>query len=432
MPPPELMAPAGDRVCLQTAIQNGADAIYFGLDELNMRHSARNFTLDQLTEICTLCHSQNVKAYLTLNTIVFQAEMPTVDTFLQNAVASGVDAIIASDLGVIHKAHKIGLPVFISTQLSVANAEVIRFFHGQFGIRRFVLARECGLKEIADIRHDLGRLQDEIELEVFVHGAMCLSVSGRCFLSQFQHGTSANRGECYQPCRREYEVRDTQDGFEYKVGQGHIMSPQDLCTLPFLEKLLEAGIHSFKIEGRMRKADYVACVVSSYRQVIDHWQQHHLEENFSLEFEKLKSEKMLALNRVYNRGFGSGFFMGRPMEEWTKKSHSLSPLEKTYVGKVSNFYKKIQVAELTLAGCGLQKGEELLIQGDITGLVQQVILSMQIDHHDAESAEKGQEVAIQLLQPVRRGDEVYVLRQRTGLPNKLASSKDGLSDAQQA
>ncbi len=304
---PELMAPAGDMISLRAALEAGADAVYFGVVSMNMRASARNFAACEMPEISRLCHEYGAKAYLAMNTIVYDSELELAETLVEQATAAGIDAIICWDFAILDLALRYGIAAFVSTQMSVANSAALAFLYRHFGVKRFVLARECTLDEIVSIRRNLlAQLGDEaarIELEVFAHGAMCVSVSGRCFMSQIAFNQSANRGECRQPCRREYEIRDLRDGKEFVLGKDYVMSPRDLCTLPFLDKLLVAGIDSFKIEGRGRSPEYVSEVTACYRAYTDFYFAHHKDADFTARSDELKEELMKRLDAVFPRAF---------------------------------------------------------------------------------------------------------------------------------
>jgi len=413
---PEIMSPAGDQVSLQTAINAGCDAVYFGVEGLNMRAAAKNFTVNDLPEISALCHKNNVKAYLTLNVIVYESELETANKILNAAKSAGIDAVICWDFSVIQMAEKIGLPIFLSTQMSVSNSESLVFFYKKLGIKRFVLARECSLDDIIKIqekmREILGKESEKIEIEVFVHGAMCVSVSGRCFLSQNQFGKSGNRGECVQPCRREYLITDKEEEFSFRLGNNYILSPKDLCTLPFIEKLIEAGISSFKIEGRNRNPEYVSTVTAAYRKAVDFYFANKTNKNFVEEFEFFKKELVTELEKVYNRGFSTGFFLGKPVDEWTKKYGSSSTTFKLYSGTVKKYFRKAGVAEIKIENEEFIKGDEIIFQGATTGSHSQIAGSIEIEHQQIQTAGRGQLVAVKTSLRVRPNDRVFVVRKR--------------------
>ncbi len=394
-PKPELLAPAGEAVALRAALNAGADAVYFGAGALNMRKRARNFSMEDIPDVVASCRKAGAKAYLAMNTIVYEPELRVMEQGLDIAAEAQVDAIICWDGAVIDGARERGLEVHLSTQASVSNSREIMRRYKQDGIRRFVLARECSLPHIKAIRSalelELGEDSRQIELEAFIHGAMCVSVSGRCFMSEYSTGQSANRGACLQPCRRKYRIIDVEGEYEYEMGQDFIMSPRDMCTMPLLEKVLDAGIASLKIEGRMRNPEYVSTVVGAYRQAVDFWYANlagkqpdtGLENTDSPEgalspekallseaasstedplspegalspekagFEALKRNLTEELRKVFNRGFSPGFYMGRPAADWTRSPNSLASRRKESVGIVVNYFRKPGVAEIKVQG----------------------------------------------------------------------------------
>jgi len=411
----EILAPAGEWAALQAAIQGGCDAVYFGLEGLNMRSSARNFTLDELPEIVARCRESGVRCYLTLNTIVYDRELALLDRVLDAAAAAGVDAVIASDFAVIAGARVRGLDVHVSTQMSISNSRALALLFRDFGIRRFVLARECTLEDIALMRAnlavELGEDAAGVELEAFAHGAMCVAVSGRCFMSQFQYGKSANRGECLQPCRREYRIVNEEEGQEFSLGSDYVMSPKDMCSLPLIEKLLDAGIVSLKIEGRNRSPEYVLTVTAAYRAAVDFYLANRESPGFEDDFSELKSELLTKMRRVFHRGFSDGFFMGRPMDAWTGSGGSLAEVRKEFIGPVTNYYAKPGVAEVTVQSGVLETGADILIIGPTTGVLEQRLTSMEVEHRPVERAVKGMLVAVKTDGRVRRNDKLYVVRE---------------------
>ena len=414
---PEILAPAGNWTALRAALDAGADAVYFGVRGLNMRAAAGNFTPGSFPKIVAACRAAGSRCYLALNTIVYQSEITKVHSVLQRAGQAGVDAVIAWDFCVIEAAGRVGLPVHISTQMSVSNTESLLYFYRNLGVRRFVLARECTLADVRRIRRELreqlGERSSEVEIEVFAHGAMCVAVSGRCFMSALQYGASANRGACYQPCRREYEVKAVDEDISFKVGPGYVMSPRDLCTLPFIEKLIAAGVNSFKIEGRNRSPEYVSAVVGAYRRVVDFYFANKGRARFSVQFEALKRTELKCCERVYHRGFSNGFFMGRPIADWTDAGGSRSKVHKAYVGRVTKHFRRAGVSEILVESTPFQKGDTLLFQGPTTGVFEQVAESIEIEHNKVEAACKGRPVALKTAQVTRKNDQVYVLRTRT-------------------
>lgn len=405
--PVEIMSPAGDWTCLRAALQSGADAVYFGVRGLNMRSGSRNFSPADMGRIARDCHRAGARAYLALNTMIHENELGRVERVLKSAADAGIDAVICWDMAVIRRAAAAKLPVFLSTQMSVANSESIEFFYRAFGIRRFVLARECTLAQIRAIRRRLGELP--IEIEVFAHGAMCVSISGRCFLSESTAGKSANRGECTQPCRREYRLVDDEGNASFRMGDNYLLSPEDLCTLPFIEKLIGAGVASLKIEGRARTPEYVATVTGAYRRAVDYYFANRGRRNFREGFQALKTSLMAELDGVFHRGLSSGFFLGRPVGQWTRADGNRAARSKRHVGEVVNFYRKAGAAEIHVRNAGFAVGDELLIQGPTTGLVRTTVDSIQVEHEARQGAARGENVAVRVAQAVRPRDRVFVV-----------------------
>jgi len=405
------MAPAGDLTSLKAALDAGADAVYFGITSMNMRASARNFSAAQMPEIAQICHERKAKAYLALNTIVFDNECEQGRELVKQAAQAGIDAVICWDFAILQAALEFNIEPFISTQMSVANSTSIAFLYRNFGIKRFVLARECTLEELHNIRTNLikefGEKAKQIEIEIFAHGAMCVSVSGRCFMSQFHFENSANRGECRQPCRREYTITDIRDGKSFVLGQDYVMSPKDLCTLPFLDQLLEAGIDSLKIEGRGRSPEYVSTVTRCYRRFIDFYFENFADPDFKTNMAKLKDELMHELGQVFNRGFSDGFFFGRQIEDWTGGNGSKATHRKVYIGIVTNFFRKPMVAEIKVEANGFKTGDELMFQGPTTGVVSLVAESIEHQFKPVSEAPKNSFVGVKLSQRVRENDQVY-------------------------
>ncbi len=392
----ELLSPVQDFVSLRAAIEAGADAVYFGLKVLNMRANAKNFELRQLAGIVKLCHKNKVKAYLVLNTIIYDNEINKVGRILAKAARCGIDAVIAWDLAVINEANNLKIPVHVSTQASIANFEALKALKNNFEyINTVVLARELSLKQIKAIIKKLRKEKIAVAVETFVHGAMCVSVSGRCFLSQEIYGRSANRGDCLQPCRRKYLVKDVEDGYEFDLGEEFVFSPRDLCALLFLGKLIKAGVKCFKIEGRNRSPEYVKTVTGVYREAIDN----------------PKADKKLLMDRlrtVYNRDFSSGFYMGRPVNEWAKTDGGKATKKKIYVGVVTNFYKEPSVAEIRVEAREIKVGDMLMVQGNKSGVFEQEVESMQVEHTEVQSLKKGV-VGIKFNKRARINDKVFVI-----------------------
>lgn len=392
MKKPELLAPAGDFECLAVAINAGADAIYFGLQEFNMRARAKNFTIKDLPKIQRICRSKRIKKYLTLNTIIYDKELKKLEKIIKKAKPY-INAIICSDISVMILCRKYNIPFHISTQCSVSNSKTAEFYK-RLGARRIVLARELNLKQIK-------KISKIIPVEIFIHGAMCVSISGRCFTSQFLFNQSANRGECLHPCRRFYKVKD-KEGNELKVDNHHIFSAKDLCTLPFIDKLKKANISAFKIEGRNKEPEYVDTVTRVYRKAID---KRLTEQEIRKGIEELK--------KVYNKGFSSGFVLKTPTsDDFSKSEHSSATQSKKFIGKITHYYSKLGVASLHLNAGTLKLEDNIFIIGKTTGIIKHKIISMEIGGKVVEKVKKSQDVAIKL--PLcKKGDEVYKVIKKT-------------------
>ena len=388
----ELLAPAGNFLMLVTAVKAGADAVYFGLQKFGMRAAAKNFTIQDLEKMREICNKglnkRKVKMYLTLNTIVYNEEIKDIEETIKK-VKGKIDAVICWDLAVVNLCKKYKIPFFISTQASVSNIESAKFYK-KLGAKRIVLARELNLEQTKEI-------SKIIEVESFVHGAMCVAVSGRCFTSQFLFNKSANRGQCLHPCRRSYIVKDKQENYELELENDKVMSAKDLCTLPFIEKMKQAGITGFKIEGRNRDPRYVDTVVRIYRKALDK----------KLSKKEIK-ENLKELEKVYNKGFSSGFYLGVPTpDDFSKTEHSSATEKKHFVGKVTRYFPKAKVAAIQLVS-ELKINEEIVIIGNETGLVKSKVKRIEIDNKPVNSGKKGQEIGIKLPK-VKRNDEVYVI-----------------------
>ncbi len=373
---------------LSAAINAGADAVYFGLNEFSMRTGSKNFTIKDLPKVKKICGK--IKRYLTLNTIIYDDEIKKLETTIKK-VKKYIDAIICWDLSVINLCKKHKIEFHISTQASVSNLEAAKFYK-KLGAKRIVLARELNLKQVK-------KISKEIYVEAFAHGAMCVSVSGRCFMSQFLFNCSANRGKCIHPCRRSYIIKDKQEGYELEVENNKVMSAKDMCTLPFIDKMKKAGIKSFKLEGRNRDPRYVETVVRIYRKALD---------------KKLTKKEILQsleeLKKVYNRGFSSGFYLGLPSaEDFAKVEHSDATEKKHFVGKITHYYGNIDVAVLKLVS-PLKVGDEICIIGKTTGIESSKIERMEIKKKKVLKAKKGQDIAINIPKKVRKNDEVYLIK----------------------
>ena len=402
------MAPVGSYESLSAAIQAGADAVYFGVGNLNMRsRSAANFTLEDLSHIADIAHQHGVRTYLTVNTIIYNHEIEEMHSLVQAAKAAGISAIIASDMAVITYANRIGVEVHISAQCNISNVEAVRFF-AQFA-DVVVTARELPLRQVAeitqfirdnDIRGPKGEL---VQVEVFAHGALCMSVSGKCYLSLDEYNYSANRGACLQLCRREYLVKDLESDTELVVSGKYIMSPKDLCTIGFLDKILKAGVRVLKIEGRGRSADYVKTVVECYKEAV----QAVAEGTYSQEKIAAWTER---LRTVFNRGFWDGYYLGRKMGEWSERYGSQATENKVYLGKVTNYYTRPQVAEMKIETAEhLRVGDDLMVTGQTTGVYRATVEELRL----GDSAQPVQEVnqgdvfSVKTAEPLHRGDKLY-------------------------
>lgn len=403
----EIMAPVGSYESLAAAIQAGANSIYFGVENLNMRsHSANNFTIGDLHRIVGICKEHGLKSYLTVNTIIYDTELDLMRSIVDAAAEAGLTAIIACDLSVLQYARSKGVEVHASTQLNITNVEAVRFF-AQF-CDVVVTARELNLDQVAAIAKAIveqnirGPKGELVQIEVFAHGALCMAISGKCYLSLHQYGRSANRGQCFQPCRRGYEVTDCETGQQLLIDDKYIMSPKDLCTLPFLDRVLRAGVRVLKIEGRARGAEYVKTVVESYRRAID----AICDGSFS---QQLIDEQIDRLKTVFNRGFWDGYYLGRRLGEWSGVYGSKATKRKEYVGRCTNFFTKLNVAEITLESGSLNTGDQLLIMGETTGVYEHTISEMRVDLKPVDEAVKGQALSIAVTDIVRRGDRVYKL-----------------------
>ena len=373
----ELMSPAGDFASLQAAIDNGADAVYFGVEQLNMRARATiNFTLLDLPEISNRCKEKNIRTYLTLNTIIYDHDLSVVKTLLNKAKEVGLTAVIAMDQAVIAYAKQIGMEIHISTQINITNIETVKFY-AMFA-DTMVMSRELSLSQIKKIVKQIEKEQIKgpsgnlVEIEIFAHGALCMAVSGKCYLSLHAHNSSANRGACKQNCRRKYTVIDQESGFEIELDNEYMMSPKDLCTINFLDKIIDTGVKVLKIEGRGRAPEYVATVTKCYREAID------AIANKTYTNEKI-NEWMKRLETVYNRGFWSGYYLGNNVGEWTNASGSKATQKKIYIGKGKHYYGKTNIAVFLIEAFDLSVGDKILIQGPSTGSQEMIIEKMKID-----------------------------------------------------
>ena len=399
------MAPVGSYEALSAAIQAGAGSVYFGIGRLNMRSkSAKNFTLDDLNKIATICNENNVKSYVTINTVVFDEELDEMRQLVDAVKTNGISAIIASDQSVIQYARQIGVEVHMSTQCNITNIEAIKYY-SQFA-DVMVTAREVSVNQVKNITRKIeeqnirGPKGELIRIEVFCHGALCMAVSGKCYLSLDNFNTSANRGACVQPCRRGYTVQDRDKEITLAIENEYIMSPKDLCTLPFLDKVLDAGVKILKIEGRGRSPEYTKVTVGVYSEAVKAIQNGEFTEDKIAQWtERLRS--------VYNRDFWDGYYLGRKMGEWTQRYGSQATKTKIFVGTVTNFFAKINVAEIRMETQDLKVGDDIMIIGPTTGVYEDKVSEIRVDLKPVESTEKGELCSIPVKDVIRRGDKVY-------------------------
>jgi putative protease len=401
----EIMAPAGSYESLMAAIQGGADSVYFGVEQLNMRAaSSNNFTLKDLKNIASICKENAIKSYLTINVIVYDNEIQQMNEIVEAAVQNGISAVIASDQSVINRAFSSGLEVHLSTQLNITNIEAIKFYSQWADVA--VLARELNLDQVRyiyeairknDIRGPHGEM---MKIEMFAHGALCMAISGKCYLSLHENNRSANRGACYQTCRKSYVVSEKETGYELEIDNDYIMSPKDLCTIGFLNKIIDSGARVLKIEGRARSAEYVKVVTSCYDEAI--------KSIISGTYTQEKIEQWInRLSTVFNRGFWDGYYLGLKMGEWTNSYGSSATKRKVYIGKVTNYFTKLNVAEIKLESGNLNKGDALLIIGPTTGVIEYMAEEIRVDLKETEKARKGALCSIKIADFLRRSDKVY-------------------------
>ena len=409
------MAPVGCWESLAAAIEAGATSVYFGIEYLNMRaRSSANFTTEDLHKIVGICREAGVKTYLTLNTVMYPEDLPLMRTIVDNAKAAGLDAIIASDIAVMQYARSQGVEVHLSTQLNIANTEALRFY-AQFA-DVVVLARELNMAQVASIHRDIveqhicGPKGELLRIEMFCHGALCMAVSGKCYLSLNNLGYSANRGACMQVCRRGYIVKDKESDLELEVDNQYIMSPKDLKTIHFLNKMLDAGVRVLKIEGRARGAEYVQTVVSCYREAVEAWQRGDYADD-AIILPRIEDWNT-RLARVFNRGFWDGYYQGQHLGEWTHSYGSKATRKKVFAGKCTNFFKNIGVAEFFIeATDAIREGDELLVTGETTGAYEVVAHDMRNAKGDPkELIQKGAYFSLKTDKTIHRGDKLYVLK----------------------
>lgn len=399
------MAPVGSYESLHAALQGGADSVYFGVEGLNMRaRSSANFTLEDLKNIVSICRGKGVKTYLTVNTVIFNNELQKMHAVIDGAKEAGITAIIASDLSAILYARSIGVEVHISTQCNITNFEVVRFYAQYADV--VVLAREVDLDQVMTIHrliveNDLrGPKGELIRIEMFCHGALCMAVSGKCYLSLHEKNASANRGACNQICRRAYTVKDRDDEIELDIENEYIMSPKDLCTIGFLNKMADAGVRVFKIEGRARSAEYVHTVCECYNEAL----QAYLDGAYTREKIDTWKER---LSTVFNRGFWDGYYLGQRLGEWSEVYGSKATKKKVLLGKITNYFKNLSVGEFKLESGELAVGDEILITGTTTGVIQMKVPELRVDLQDVVRVEKGTVFSMPTPEKIRRGDKLY-------------------------
>lgn len=401
----EVMAPVGSRDSLAAAIQAGADSIYFGVGQLNMRsHSANHFDLDDLDYIVATCQEHGIKTYLTVNTIIYDEDMEAMHTIINAAVKAGVTAVIASDVAVMTYCREKGMEVHLSTQLNISNVEALKFY-SQFADVS-VLARELNMTQVGHIHDEIVRQNicgpsgQPIRIEMFCHGALCMAVSGKCYMSLHAANRSANRGECIQVCRRSYTATDNETGYQLDIDNKYIMSPKDLKTIRFIDKMMQAGVRVFKIEGRARGPEYVYTVVSCYKEAI----QSVLDGTFT---EEKKADWDERLATVFNRGFWDGYYQGQTMGEWNKKYGSLATEKKVLIGKVTKFFSRLSVGEIAVQANTFHKGDKLLITGPTTGAMYLHATEIHDDNGTVEEALQGTKVSVPVPGKVRPNDKVF-------------------------
>lgn len=401
------MAPVGSYESLMAAIQAGADAVYFGVENLNMRsHSSINFTLDDLEKIVSICREHEIKSYLTLNIIIYDKDIQQMKDVVDRAKASGISAIIASDIAVINYAREQDVEIHISTQANVCNIEAVKFYSRFADV--MVLARELNLDQVCRIHEAIekegikGPSENLVRIEMFVHGALCQAVSGKCYLSLHEKNYSANRGKCLQTCRKAYVVTDKETGYELEIDNEYIMSPKDLCTIHFLNKMVDAGVRVMKIEGRARGPEYVKTTVSCYHDALN----SIADGTYTPEkIEKWKQE----LSTVFNRGFWDGYYLGQKLGEWSNVYGSKATKRKVYLGKGTNYFSKLKVAEFYMETGTLKTGDEILIIGPTTGVIQTTVKEIRVDLKNVNEVSKGKSFSIPLDSLVRRSDKLYKL-----------------------
>ena len=409
----EIMAPVGSRECLQAAIQAGADSIYFGIERLNMRaHSASTFTIDDLRDIASQCQEHGMKSYLTVNTIIYGEDIPLMREIVDEAYKAGITAVIASDVAVMTYCRQVGQEVHLSTQLNISNIEALKFY-AQFA-DVVVLARELNIEQVAEIfrlaeeQNICGPSGKHIRIEMFCHGALCMAISGKCYLSLANAGRSANRGECVQICRRSYLVTDRETGNELEIDNKYVMSPKDLKTIRFIDRLMNAGVRVFKIEGRARGPEYVYTVVKCYKEAI----QSVIDGTFTEEKKDVWDERLAT---VFNRGFWDGYYQGQMIGEWNKHYGSCATERKVYIGRGVKYFSKLGVAEFTVDAADFKLGDKLLITGPTTGVIYLDATEIRLELEPVDKAPKGTHVSIPVPGKIRPSDKLFKLEKQEEL-----------------
>jgi len=408
---PELMAPAGSFESLTTAINAGANSVFFGIQQLNMRaRAAQKFTLEDLEKIAKICKKAGIKTYITLNVLLYEHDLILMQKIISTAKKTGIDAVIAQDIAAINYAHEIGMPIHASTQLSISNFESVKFY-SKFA-DTIVLARELDIPSIKSI---CKRIKEEkitgpsgnlVKIEVFIHGALCIAQSGRCHMSLFQNNTSAQRGACLHECRKKYRIIDDETGKEMIIDNQYVLSPKDLCTLPFLNELADAGISVFKIEGRGRSPQYVDIVTRTYKEALTSIQNNS--------FTKEKTNKwMKELKRVFNRGFTEGYYLGKELPGWSKTDGNQSTEERIFIGEIVHYFPKAKIAEMNIKSHTIKVGDNLVIMGKTTGVIYTTVEKIMKDDKFIEEAKKKSIITFPLNSKVRKNDKVYILKKRT-------------------
>ncbi len=401
------MSPAGSWEALSAALHAGADSVYFGVEQLNMRaKSSNNFTVEDLPKIIALCAQHHAKSYITLNTIMYDHDLQLMKTIVDAAKSNGVPAVIASDHAVLMYAKKQGMEIHISTQTNITNIETIEFFSTYADV--VVLSRELSLSQVSDIvkeirrRNICGPSGKLIHVEIFAHGALCMAVSGKCYLSLHTHFSSANRGACIQNCRRDYIVTDKETGYEFEIDNEYIMSAKDLCTIGFLDKIIDAGVEVLKIEGRGRSADYVHTTTTCYKEAV-------LSITDGTYSEEKVQRWMTELSTVFNRGFWDGYYLGRTIGEWSTSDESLATKRKVYLGKGVNYFAKQKIGQFTIESNQMNVGDEIVVTGPTTGYVHAFVTELRVNDVPAQQALKGDSITIPLAEVIRPSDSIYKL-----------------------